>query len=61
MYAKYSFDFSGSCVTSTPFTVAEPDVGSMKFRNRLMVVVFPAPFAPRRQKTSPGATVRFRS
>ena len=29
-------------------------VGSMKFRNRLIVVVLPAPLAPSRQKTSPG-------
>ena len=30
----------------------------MKFRNRLIVVVLPAPFAPSRQKTSPGLIVR---
>jgi hypothetical protein len=35
-------------------TESEPDVGGMKFSNRLMVVVLLAPLAPSRQKASPG-------
>ena len=35
-----------------------PEVGGMKLRNRLMVVVLPAPLAPSKQKLSPGVMVR---
>ena len=38
---------------------ALPAVGSTKFRNRLMVVVLPAPLAPSRQNTSPASIFRF--
>ena len=41
-------------VTSRPLIAAFPEVGSMKLRKRLIVVVLPAPFAPSRQNTSPG-------
>src|SRR5579859_188140 len=38
----------GSSRTSKPATVAVPDVGGMKHVNMRMVVVFPAPFGPRK-------------
>jgi hypothetical protein len=38
--------------------IAAPEVGSMKFRKRLIVDVSPAPFAPSRQKASPGSIFR---
>ena len=38
---------------------ARPLVGRMKSRNRLIVVVLPAPLAPSRQKISPSSTFRF--
>jgi hypothetical protein len=38
--------------------IATPALGSMKFRKRLIVVVLPTPFAPSRQKTSPGSIFR---
>ena len=34
---------NGFCVTSMPLIVAVPDVGSIKLRNRLIVVVLSAP------------------
>jgi hypothetical protein len=40
---------SGSRLTSMPLMKQVPVVGGMKFRNRLMVVVLPAPLAPSRQ------------
>jgi hypothetical protein len=49
MYATSCLVATGWRVTSTPLICTVPAVGAMKFRNRLMVVVLPAPFAPSRQ------------
>src|SRR5439155_549242 len=38
--------------TSKPLTVAEPAVGRSSVQSMLIVVVFPAPFGPRKPKTS---------
>jgi hypothetical protein len=43
MYARNFLVSSGALVTSIPLIRAVPDVGSTKFRNRLIVVVLPAP------------------
>ena len=37
---------------------ADPDVGSTKFRNKLIVVVLPAPFEPMRVTISPSVMAR---
>src|SRR5262245_41827693 len=50
------FTPSGSLVTSTPPTVALPDVGFSRPQSMRMVVDFPAPLLPRNPKTSPRAT-----
>src|SRR4051812_9279651 len=47
---------SGSRVTSTPPTIALPDVGSSKPHNIRMVVDLPAPLLPRKPKISPRRT-----
>src|SRR5882724_7633519 len=47
--------------TSTPKRNAEPLVGFTKPSNTFMVVVLPAPLGPRKPKTSPAWTLRFRS
>ena len=44
--------------TSTPPTLALPDVGRTLVVSTPTVVVLPAPFGPSRAKTSPGATVK---
>ena len=41
-----SFAARGSTCVGIPATRASPDVGSIKFRNRLIVVVLPAPLPP---------------
>src|ERR1700674_317652 len=41
-------------------TVADPDVGRIRPSNIRRVVVFPAPFGPRKPKTSPRCTSRSR-
>jgi hypothetical protein len=41
---------------SNPATVAEPDVGINSPMSMRIAVVFPAPLAPRKPKTSPGST-----
>lgn len=53
-------DSSECAVTSNPLTLAAPELGSIMFRNRLMVLVLPAPLAPSRQNTSPGSILRFK-
>src|SRR5882724_11447841 len=57
----YRFVSSGALTTSRPLIHADPPVGSMKLRNRLIVVVLPAPFAPSRQNTSPAPIERFKA
>src|SRR5438270_4979866 len=47
---------SRSRTTSWPATVAEPAVGLASVHSMLIVVVLPAPFGPRKPKTSPAAT-----
>src|SRR5881227_3024003 len=46
--------FSNSRRTSWPQMVTDPAVGRMRPTSMRMVVVFPAPFGPRKPKTSPG-------
>src|SRR5258706_1958666 len=46
--------FSG--VSGMLATVAEPEVGAMRVPSVRTVVVFPAPFGPRKPKTSPRST-----
>ena len=41
-----------------PRTAQLPDVGDRKPISVRIVVVFPAPFGPRKPSTSPGATLR---
>jgi hypothetical protein len=48
----------GSAWTSTPSTVTRPAVGTTLVVHIPTVVVFPAPFGPRRPKISPRATSR---
>jgi hypothetical protein len=48
---RISTPFSG--VSGIPATVAEPDVGAMSVPSVRTVVVLPAPFGPRKPKTSP--------
>ena len=48
---RISTPFSG--VSGSPATVAEPEVGAMSVPSVRTVVVFPAPFGPRKPKTSP--------
>ena len=43
---------------STPSIFTNPEVGSDRPARMRIVVVFPAPFGPRKPKISPGATVR---
>ncbi len=47
------FTPSGSFVTSMPITVALPDVGPIWPVSMEIVVLFPAPLGPSRQKDSP--------
>jgi hypothetical protein len=47
---------TGSAATSTPATLAVPDVGSTRVVRTPIVVVFPAPLGPSRPKTSPRST-----
>ncbi len=42
-----------SALRGMPATVAEPEVGTMSVPSVLTVVVLPAPFGPRKPKTSP--------
>jgi hypothetical protein len=48
---RISTPFSG--VSGSPATLAEPDVGAMSVPSVRTVVVLPAPFGPRKPKTSP--------
>jgi hypothetical protein len=50
------FTSRGRSRTSTPKTSAVPEVGGRKHEIMRTVVVFPAPFGPRKPTTSPGAT-----
>src|SRR5436190_17474769 len=52
---------SGSRPTSTPPTVAVPDVGSSRPHSMRMVVDLPAPLLPRKPKISPRATSKLTS
>src|SRR4030042_1018983 len=52
--------FRGSRAGSNPQTLTVPEVGSVRPRSISIVVVFPAPFGPRKPKTSPSATERLR-
>src|SRR3954468_17936217 len=56
MYPIRRLTPSGSRVTSTPPTIALPDVGSSKPHNIRMVVDLPAPLLPRKPKISPRRT-----
>ena len=49
---------SGSSCTSCPATTAVPAVGGVKPVMIRMVVVFPAPFGPRKPITSPGSAAK---
>ena len=51
---RISTPFSG--VSGIPATVAEPEVGAMRVPSVRTVVVFPAPFGPRKPNTSPCPT-----
>src|SRR5258705_8009992 len=55
------FTASGSRVTSTPPTIAVPDVGSSRPHNRRMVVDLAAPLLPRNPKISPRRTSKLMS
>src|SRR5262249_33032180 len=46
----------GCCMTSKPATCAAPDVGGRKHVRMRMVVVFPAPFGPRKPTICPFCT-----
>jgi len=46
---------SGWVRTSKPATVPEPSVGASRPQSMRMVVLFPAPFGPRKPKISPRA------
>ncbi len=46
-----SLSFRASLITSMPFMVAEPEVGSRSVASIRTRVVFPAPFIPMREKT----------
>ena len=48
---RISTPFSGA--SGIPATVADPEVGAMSVPSVRTVVVFPAPFGPRKPKTSP--------
>src|SRR5512146_335874 len=48
----------GSALDSMPKTKARPLVGRMRSRMVRIVVVLPAPFGPRKPKTSPSLTWR---
>ena len=48
---RISAPFSG--VSGRPATIAEPEVGAMSVPSVRTVVVFPAPFGPRKPNTSP--------
>src|SRR5512140_1338435 len=47
---------SGSVAQSKPAIEALPDEGESSVQRMLMVVVLPAPFGPRKPKTSPSST-----
>src|SRR5438477_3125287 len=47
-----------SAVRGMPATTADPDVGATSVPRVRTVVVFPAPFGPRKPKTSPEVTVK---
>src|SRR3990172_2220492 len=49
---------SGLLTQSKPATSALPSEGERRVQRMLMVVVFPAPFGPRKPKTSPSFTVK---
>jgi hypothetical protein len=51
----------GCATTSTPETQARPPVGITRVVSMPTVVVFPAPFGPRRPKISPLRTSMSRS
>jgi hypothetical protein len=48
---RISTPFSG--FNGSPATVAEPEVGASRVPSVRTVVVFPAPFGPRKPNTSP--------
>jgi hypothetical protein len=52
---------TGFLTTSTPPTVIVPEVGLSIVAMSRSVVVFPAPFGPRRVKTLPGVHVKLMS
>src|SRR5438094_4706116 len=56
MYPMRRLTPSGSRVTSTPPTVAWPDVGARRPQSIRIVVDFPAPLLPRKPKISPSRT-----
>ncbi len=49
---------TGSAATSTPATLAVPEVGSTRVVRTPIVVVLPAPLGHSRPKTSPRGTVK---
>ncbi len=49
---------SGSPATSTPATCAEPEVIDSSVVSMRTVVDLPAPFGPRKPKTSPASTLQ---
>jgi hypothetical protein len=51
---RISTPFSG--VSGNPATVAEPEVGESRVPSVRTIVVLPAPFGPRKPKTSPCPT-----
>ena len=59
--ADAGFRGDGCRSISWPHTLTSPAVGEMKPAIMRMVVDLPAPFAPRKPSTSPGATVKLKS
>src|SRR5262249_46382157 len=55
------FRASASLPTSSPRTLARPDVGRSSAHSMRMAVDFPAPLLPRRPNTSPSSTLKLRS
>src|SRR4030042_1477420 len=58
IYPMFFLIFSDWVYTSKPATKALPDVGKRSPHNILMVVVLPAPFAPRKPNISPLLTLK---
>src|SRR6476660_4348982 len=61
MYPMRRFTPSGSRVTSTPPTLADPDVGLSRPHSIRIVVDLPAPLLPRNPKISPRVTSKLMS